>query len=154
MSDPTVQRLSEGYEPRFDIDKAMGDQGELFISEIVDGWNNKSVEVKTDERASQTGNLYFEYECCYSGAWRKTGIAASEAMYWAQVIGHRSCAIVVPTERLRDLVRVKWRDDPRSRREMMKGSHPTHGVVISIGDFIRWFNTPPESLPVRLAPVR
>ena len=143
-------RLSEGYEPRFDIDYAVGHQGEFFMSNVVDGWGTNRVEVKTDERASQTQNLYFEYECCYGGQWRKTGIADTEAEYWVQIIGGRSLALVVPVEKLKELVRTKWRDDPQCRRDMMRGSHPTKGVAIRVNDFVRWFNTPPDSQAVSL----
>jgi hypothetical protein len=77
-----MNRMSEGYEPRFDIDLEVGRQGELFVARIVDSIAASRHEVKTDEKALLTGNIFLEVQCLYRGRWERSGIARTEAEVW------------------------------------------------------------------------
>lgn len=125
-------RGAEGYEPRFDLDLEYGKQGELFIRDIAEGIKNQTIEVKRDARWANTGNLYIEYQCRkVSGNWEKSGIAATDALMWAFVLGDTETAIFVPTALLREWARELYHKGRRS--ECIVGSHPTKGVLMPLG---------------------
>lgn len=137
-----ADRMADGYEPRFDIDYEAGRQGELFVARVIDAVKDGSAEVKTDERAADTGNVYLEYECRYRGEWRRTCIATTPAELWCHVIGE--VIIVAPTVRVREVARYFGRF-PSYRRELTRGSHPTKGICIPINEFVRLLiEGPPE----------
>lgn len=130
----TVDRMADGYEPRFDIDMEVGRQGEIFITSVIDSLKDgASVETKTDVRALQTGNIYVEFECFRLGQWRKSGIATTEAEVWVFVLG--VAALCIPTETLKVLARLRWHAG--GVREQPRGSHPTKGVIIPIPWLLR-----------------
>lgn len=118
-------RLAEGYEPRWDIDRAVGLRGELHALSIREAFAQGSVEVKTDERAADTRHVFVEYEC--NG--RPSGVATTEAMVWAFIIGDR--LVAVPADTLLTLARKAY-ENPRNRVECVRGSHPTKGVRVRV----------------------
>ena len=130
----TVDRLTPGYEPSFDIDLEVGRQGELYVVDVAqmlaDGTGR--VEVKVDEQAARTGNVYVEYQCLRGGEWRPSGIATTSAHLWAFVIAGR-VMVVAPTECVRSVARSHF---PSRRKQMDRGSHPTRGLVIPTQTFI------------------
>ncbi|MGI8682036.1 MAG: hypothetical protein ACR2JO_07890 [Mycobacteriales bacterium] len=130
----SVDRLSKGYEPRWDIDLAAGQQGELFVADLIKSLasGSASVEVKTDEAVAKTGNVYVEYQCLRSGQWHDSGISATQADLWAFVLPAR-VLIVAPVSAVREIAR---RNHARYRRECVRGSHPTRGVAIPVGRFV------------------
>ncbi len=130
----SAQRLAEGYEPSFDIDYEVGRQGELFVSRVIDSLTggSASIEVKTDERVAQTGRVYIEYACQRRGRYEWSGIATTRADLWAFVLP-ANVLIVAPVESVRALVRRRW----QNRAECSRGSHPTRGVVVPVGLFVR-----------------
>ncbi len=67
----------------FDLDFRYGYAGEQLVEELLT--NGKTVEVKRDRRWHETGNLYIEVECWYNStqSWQASGIAITEADYWA-----------------------------------------------------------------------
>ncbi len=70
----------------FDLDFRYGYAGEQLVEELLT--NGKTVEVKRDRRWHETGNLYIEVECWYNStqSWQASGIAVTEADYWAFVL--------------------------------------------------------------------
>lgn len=129
--EPGVDRLSPGYEPRFDIDYALGHQGELYVQDIVRSLGTDRIEVKTDERAMQTGRVFVEYQCKKLGGWASSGIATTQAEFWAFVVGGDTI-VVCPMWRLKDAARRVWKSQPGLRVECVRGSHPTRGVAIPL----------------------
>lgn len=128
-----IDRMSDGYEPNFDIDLALGKQGELYVAHIVDAMAAGSIEVKTDEMAMKTGRVFVEYECKRFGGWAKSGIATTTAELWAFVIASDT-VLVVPTVRLKAAVKRVYKLQPGLRKECIRGSHPTKGVTIPLAD--------------------
>lgn len=149
-------RFAEGYQPNWDIDKKVGDQGELFVRRIVTGLESGSIEVKTDEKARLTGNVFVEFRCRYRGRYEKSGLAVTTAEFWAFVVGINSMAIIVSVELLKDLCKELLYNHPRRGGEMgvledsayyvkcVRGSHPTHGVRVPIKTLLEWSLNPPS----------
>lgn len=128
-----VDRFSEGYEPNFDIDAAVGRQGELLWGDIRAALRDGSAEVKTDEKALFTGNVWIEYQCLRKGEWVASGVSATSSEVWVHVIG--AVAVVAPCWQVREMVRQAWKDG--LGKEMTRGSHPTRGVVIPISQLLQ-----------------
>ena len=87
---------------KFDIDIIEGEFAERMIKELLEGQRG-TIEVKRDFKVTETGNLALEYE--YRG--RKSGLAKTEATWWAIVLdGERfahQMVILIKTERLKEL---------------------------------------------------
>jgi len=79
----------------FDLDFRYGYAGEQLVEELLT--NGKTVEVKRDRRWHETGNLYIEVECWYNSTqdWQASGIAVTEADYWAFVL--EESVLMIPT---------------------------------------------------------
>ena len=86
----------------WDIDLRDGKLGE---SKIVKLLHIETIEVKTDRRWIETGNLFIEESCFYqgSGSWAPSGIAVSKASHWAFVLDNN--VIIVPRGHLIDVVK-------------------------------------------------
>lgn len=126
----SVDRLSDGYEPRWDIDYEVGRQGEMFVRNLIESVSKDSVEVKTDEKAVDTNRIYVETECLYRGVYRPSGVMTSQADYYAYVLG-RALTLFIPTDVLRTVV-----TKCGSASEMKRGSHPTRGFLVPIAQLI------------------
>lgn len=147
-----TDRFADGYEPDFDIDAAVGRQGELLVHNLINALKDgASVEVKTDERFTTTGNVYIEYQCFRLGAWRDSGIATTKAELWCQVFGASQQAgiLVMQTSRLRTACRSLWRDEYTA--SCPRGSHPTRGVCAPLVTFLRYYRSADETQGRRAA---
>lgn len=87
----------------FAVDLPFGQAGEVLtrslLQGVVDPAHGKlSVEVKRDSRALETGRVYLEYEQQPkgSGPWIRSGLATTEAAYFAVVIGNSVLFAPVP----------------------------------------------------------
>jgi hypothetical protein len=83
----------------FDLDFATGQNGEELVKELLTG--GKTVEVKTDIKWKNTGNLYIETICWYnaSSEWLPSGLSVTKADYWGFVL--EGTVLLVQTEYLR-----------------------------------------------------
>jgi hypothetical protein len=65
----------------WDIDFADGKAGEDSVAHIL---GMSKVEVKTDRRWIETGNIYVEVLCYYqnSQSWKPSGLSVTEAEHW------------------------------------------------------------------------
>jgi hypothetical protein len=88
----------------FDIDIEYGRKGENHLLDILE---TKRIEVKTDRIAHITGNVAVEYK--YKG--RPSGIATTEADYWAFLLHDMTTIIMVPTDKLKAIAREKFKQD-------------------------------------------
>lgn len=130
----SVDRLSEGYVPDFDIDARVGRQGELFCLDVANGIRDGSIEVKTDERAADTGRVYVEYECFRRGRWEPSGIKTTQAEFWAFAI--RDVLVAAPVPNIRFAARRAFRQGFVA--ECKRGSHPTKGVCVPLTELLIW----------------
>ena len=85
----------------WDLDLRDGEQGESRVADLL---SLDTVEVKTDRRWKDTGNLYIETECYYknSQAWEPSGVRVSKATHWAFVL--EDSVLIVPLFRLMEAV--------------------------------------------------
>ena len=83
----------------FDLDLSVGHEGEALVNELLTG--GKTIEVKTDLKWKNTGNLYIETVCWSHNneEWYPSGISANKAAYWAFVL--EGTVLIVPIEHLK-----------------------------------------------------
>lgn len=80
----------------FDLDFSYGRKGEQLVEELLT--DGKRVEVKRDRKWHLTGNVYIETECFFTknNAWAPSGLAVTEAEYWAFVL--KKTVLMIPTD--------------------------------------------------------
>jgi hypothetical protein len=85
----------------WDIDLRDGQAGESKLADLL---RMETIEVKTDRRWKDTGNLFIEESCFYqgSGQWEPSGLSVSKATHWAFII--EGNVIIVPKEHLMNVV--------------------------------------------------
>ena len=113
----------------FDLDLAVGHEGEQLVNELLTG--SKTVEVKTDLKWKDTGNLYIETVCWShnNDEWYASGLSATKAEYWAFVI--ESGTLLVPTEILKRVVAQRGRAITCNIQP-----NPSKGYLIRIDDIL------------------
>jgi hypothetical protein len=84
------------YKSDFEYDLAVGMLSEKALGEILD---NKTIEVKSDIKARDTGNLFIEYE----SRGKPSGISRTKADFYCFDIGH--LFILIETQKLKDIIR-------------------------------------------------
>lgn len=71
------------YEPRFDIDYERGMVGERLVGTFLESLAGSKIEVKTDHRVNETGNVFVEsHQKNHTSDWRPSGINTSESDFW------------------------------------------------------------------------
>ena len=85
----------------WDLDLRDGLKGESMVADLL---SLDTVEVKTDRRWHETGNIYIETDCYYvaTQSWQPSGLMVSKATHWAYVL--EDMVLIVPTNKLRDAV--------------------------------------------------
>ena len=87
---------------KFDIDLSWG---QIFEKKLENILRNKKIEVKTERDIWKvSGNIAIEYQ--YKG--RKSGIAVTEAEWWAHILQDNEeikCIMLMPTEELKKIAR-------------------------------------------------
>lgn len=91
----------------FDLDLAVGQEGEALVEQLLTG--GTTVEVKTDLKWKETGNLYIETVCWShnNGNWYLSGLSSTKAKYWAFVL--EGATLLVPTDVLKQVVTARGR---------------------------------------------
>lgn len=135
------------YQPGFDIALNLhGLPAERFVRDLLGGAaaGTVKIEVKNDRVAPQTGNLYIEYECCgRDGTWRPSGIATTEAHYWAFTVGGPKTVLIVEIDTLKSLGRQAHKAGERA--ECKWGDNPTRGVVLNVRTLMKNAGRFPEA---------
>jgi hypothetical protein len=85
----------------WDLDLRDGEAGESKLADLL---RMDTIEVKTDRRWKDTGNLFIEESCFYqgSGQWELSGLSVSKATHWAFII--EGNVIIVSKEHLMNVV--------------------------------------------------
>jgi len=120
-------------QPNWDIDREIGEQAEVWVSDIRRAMERGSVEVKRDTRAMSTGNLYVEYECRRGGVYQPSGIQTTKADAWVFVVVENELALVIETAALRRICS----HSAIRRAEETDGSHPTKGYLLPMTYIVR-----------------
>jgi hypothetical protein len=134
----TKMKTVTGYEPRFDFDVRRGKVGEDYVGTILESIASDSIEVKTDYGVNRTGNLYIEYEQeTQAGNWVPSGLASSEAEYWAFAL--EDGVIFIRLERLKEICRDVYNEDRQGNvgyRQGNEHSNSTRGIKLSIARMV------------------
>jgi hypothetical protein len=105
----------------YDLD--FGEQAEDWVKELFS--DGTKVEVKFDRMAHLTGNLFVEV---YSRG-KASGISTTKANYWIFRMQEKSYALIVNTEKLKELCRIVHQTDG-----LVRGgdNNTSYGVLIPI----------------------
>ena len=113
----------------FDLDLSVGQKGEGLVEQLLTG--GATVEVKTDLRWKETGNVYIETVCWSHNNenWYLSGLSSTKAAYWAFVL--EGATFIVPTEILKQVVTARGRAITCNIPP-----NPSKGYLIKIEDII------------------
>ena len=113
----------------FDLDLAVGHQGEALVEQLLTG--GATVEVRTDLKWKETGNLYIETVCWSHNNenWYLSGLSSTKASYWAFVL--EGTTLLVPTEVLKQVVTARGRAITCNIPP-----NPSKGYLIKVEDII------------------
>jgi glycosyltransferase involved in cell wall biosynthesis len=96
------------YEPRFDVDFTRGKVGEDLVGTFLESLQGNRIEVKTDYRVTETGNVYVEtwqYKQPDKSDIRPSGINTTESEYWCIASPEGTGFLMVKTETLKQVLR-------------------------------------------------
>jgi len=96
------------YQPDFDLDFRRGRVGENLVNSFLHSLEGGTVEVKTDSRIAETGNLYIEtyqFSKPDMSDKRPSGINISKADFWAFATPNETGFIIIKAEALKQLLR-------------------------------------------------
>lgn len=112
----------------WDLDLRAGELGESRVADLL---SLDTVEVKTDRRWIETGNVYIETECYYvtEGIWKPSGIRVSKATHWAFML--EDSTVIIPLHRLMDAVY-----DVGRQIACNIPPNPSRGYLITIGQIL------------------
>src|SRR5687767_5141174 len=92
--------LTVGNRATFDLDLQYGQDAEGRLLKILE-MDGEQVEVKSDRRAPETGNIFVEY----ASRGKDSGIRTTTAAFWAYELGQGTDIwVTIPTARLRSKV--------------------------------------------------
>ena len=81
----------------WDLDLRFGQAGEVLVNSLLTA-PIETVEVKTDRRWKETGNLYIEVYCWSPNtqSWYPSGLSATKASHWSFVLETAVLTFAVP----------------------------------------------------------
>tara|TARA_R100001015_G_C4608796_1_gene164046 strand:+ start:157 stop:507 length:351 start_codon:yes stop_codon:yes gene_type:complete len=113
------------YNSDFKYDLNLGLLGEKLINDVFE--NNDKVEVKTDFKAKDTGNIFIEYE----SRGKLSGISTTQANWFCFVLSNENI-IFLKTEKLKKLCKQK------GLRKVLGGDNNTSkGILLPINKLIK-----------------
>jgi len=106
-----------------------GLKGETWIHRLLE---DKKIEVKNEEKMSfLTGNIYIEYQC----RGKNSGLATSEADYYAFKLAHER-AIIISTSELKEKVKELVKSGKAFANIKGGDSDLSLGVLVKIKDLL------------------
>jgi hypothetical protein len=127
-----------GYEPRFDVDFTRGRVGEELLETFLADLAGNKVEVKTDYRVNETGNVYVEtwqYSKPDASDKRQSGINVSEAEYYCFSSPSGDGFVMIKTSVLKEFIR---NTNPRETRQPIinENTNASIGRLIPLADLL------------------
>jgi hypothetical protein len=126
------------YEPRFDVDFTRGRVGEELVETFLADLAGKKVEVKTDYRIGETGNVYVEtwqYSEPDASDKKQSGINVSEAEYYCFGSPTGDGFVMVKTSVLKEFIR---NTNPKEARQPISTdkTNASIGRLIPLADLL------------------
>ena len=112
----------------WDLDFSHGQAGENTVARLL---GDPTIEVKTDRKWVQTGNIYIETECWNQTEqrWKPSGAAVSKATHWAFVL--EGIVVIVKRD---VLVKSVW--DTQNHITCDIPPNPSKGFLIKVSDLL------------------
>jgi hypothetical protein len=126
------------YEPRFDVDFSRGLVGEELVETFLNDLVGNKVEVKTDYRVNETGNVYVEtwqYSAPDASEKKQSGINVSESEYYCFGSPTGDGFVMVKTSVLKQFIS---NTNPREARQPIasKETKASIGRLIPLADLL------------------
>lgn len=116
----------------FDIDLEYGQSREDALETFLTDSNMK-IEVKSDEKAKETGNIYVEYKQRKGSEWVDSGIAVTEADIWAVEVRSDNF-VLLSTDKMKELAKRAYEQG----KTVSGGDHNnTKGILVPIEWLVR-----------------
>jgi hypothetical protein len=127
------------YEPRFDVDFTRGRVGEELLETFLADLEGKKIEVKTDYRIGETGNVYVEtwqYSEPDASDKKQSGINVSEAEYYCFGSPTGDGFVMVKTSVLKEFIS---NTQPREARQPIssKETKASIGRLIPLNELLK-----------------
>ncbi len=131
-----------GFEPRFDRDMERGEVGEALLDLLFQDSQdpNVTIEVKTDYRIGETGNIYVETE-----KFRKddqsdavpSGIYGTHSKWWGQASPDGNAILLIKTDALRNYIELT---EPKKSAQPIANRHSAAslGVLVPMKGLMRF----------------
>ncbi len=126
------------YEPRFDVDFTRGLIGEELLQTFLADLQGKKIEVKTDYRVNETGNVYVEtwqYSEPDASDKKPSGINVSESEYWCFASPTGDGFIMVKSSVIKELI---GSTQPREVRQPIASAHTkaSIGRIVPVAEIL------------------
>jgi hypothetical protein len=127
-------------EPHFDLDFTRGKVGEDLVATFLADLEGKKIEVKTDYRVRETGNVYVEtwqYSKPDASDKRPSGINITQAEYFCFASPTGQGFLMVKTEALKDVLRGV--NPPESRQPKINPhTNASIGRLVRVSDILSY----------------
>lgn len=119
-----------GYQPHFDIDFQRGLVGEKLVGTFLEALSGSKIEVKTDYRAIETGNVYVEaWQLNSKSQWVKSGLNVTEAEWFVFAGPSGDGFVAIKSSRLKELAM----DAPRASIDISsRNTRATRGRLVTV----------------------
>ena len=122
------------YEPRFDIDYQRGLIGERLVGSFLEALSGSRIEVKTDHRVLETGNVFVEtHQQVFGQDWKPSGINVSEVEFYCFAGPSSNGFITIKTALLKELAGASPRANVNSRSTE---SSAARGRIVRVSDIL------------------
>ena len=125
-------------EPHFDIDFARGKVGEDLVQTFLADLVGQKIEVKTDYRVTETGNVYVEtwqYHKEDASDRKQSGINITQADYYCFASPDASGFVMIKTEALKEIIREQKCIEVRQTRINPK-TNASFGRLVKMSDIL------------------
>jgi hypothetical protein len=129
---------NENYEPHFDIDFTRGRVGESLVETFLADLQGKKIEVKTDYRVSETGNVYVEtwqYHLPDASDKKQSGINITKSDYYCFASPDATGFIMIKTDALKDVIRQTDAKETRQPK-INSNTNASFGRLVKITDIM------------------
>ena len=126
-------------QPHFDIDFARGKVGENLVNTFLADLEGKTIEVKTDYRVTETGNVYIEtwqYHREDASDKVQSGINITKADYYCFASPDATGFIMIKTDSLKEVIRDTNPREVRQSRINAK-TNASIGRLVKVADIMK-----------------